>query len=593
MNTHSKTWLPKNIPNTYIGNIVKLNAIRRATKNFAFILTGNQHPIVFSDSPDSYTDGKSIVITKDTLDNVDATVGLVLHEASHILLSDMSIIQNWQKSNSKFQSMLQYRINTIDYDLKLVDVETIFSLVNWIEDRRIDRYVQDNAPGYIGYYSELYNFYFNSAEVTRKIQDNPPKEQIWDNYLFYIINFLNSKIDLDILPGLRDIYEKIDIENINRLNSIIEVIDLACEVFMDITHLLGKMPHESVKSMSDEDDTANGQGDPNHELDDISGEYEKQRRFVINDRGPIKKRFTDKERIDLSAISSGNGMLHEVNSRSVIVYRDINDELVYSGIFKIRTENTKYIEQNKEAINAGEVLGIQLAKKLHIRSENRSLKTTYKRNGKLDQRLMSKLGFKSENVFYQKSVDKFNNILIHISIDFSSSMNGTRIHKCLTSAAAIAKVASLVPGIDIQVTARACTDGLLSTYIIYDSKKHTFADLKKYWSILLPNGSTPECIVLDPLSHEMCNVRGYDDKIFINYSDGEPNVTEAESITKRFITNLKRHKWNILSYFITESDRSIPVTFSHMYGNDGVSIDVTSVTSIIKTLTPKFSETKN
>ena len=58
------------------------------------ILTGQNIPVKFQGS-DSYTDGKTITISSNINEkNFDPTVGLALHEASHILKSDFDFLKN-------------------------------------------------------------------------------------------------------------------------------------------------------------------------------------------------------------------------------------------------------------------------------------------------------------------------------------------------------------------------------------------------------------------------------------------------------------------------------------------------------------------
>lgn len=71
---------------------IKLNSYRRAIANFVKILTNKEIPVKFHGAS-SYTDGKSVTISTDIKDdNFDVSVGLALHEASHILLTDFSIL---------------------------------------------------------------------------------------------------------------------------------------------------------------------------------------------------------------------------------------------------------------------------------------------------------------------------------------------------------------------------------------------------------------------------------------------------------------------------------------------------------------------
>ena len=77
------------------GDLIKLTSRRRAIANFVNILTGQSIPVEFSSrGGENYTDGKKVVISADAKNETfDADVGLALHEASHILLSDFDVIQ--------------------------------------------------------------------------------------------------------------------------------------------------------------------------------------------------------------------------------------------------------------------------------------------------------------------------------------------------------------------------------------------------------------------------------------------------------------------------------------------------------------------
>ena len=92
---------------------LKLNAHRRAISNFVNILTNRNIPVKFNVKGDSYTDGKSVTISSDLKpDKFDSTVGLALHEASHIVLTD-------------FETFVNYKANPTLVDKYLTIVENI------------------------------------------------------------------------------------------------------------------------------------------------------------------------------------------------------------------------------------------------------------------------------------------------------------------------------------------------------------------------------------------------------------------------------------------------------------------------------------
>jgi hypothetical protein len=214
---------------------VRLAAYQRAISNFVRIVTARGDiPVQFSTGNDSYTDGKSVVLSARLEDNeFDSAVGLALHEGSHIALTD------FQYSKEVFyRGKYPQSIQDFMYELKpgcIFNQDIYKSLVNIIEDRRIDRFVYDSAPGYQDYYQALYKKYFNSKEIDMALAAGLKNDATsWDDYLFHICNFTNPNRNLATLPALKKIWSIIDIPNINRLKSTKEVFEVAAEVYLTI-----------------------------------------------------------------------------------------------------------------------------------------------------------------------------------------------------------------------------------------------------------------------------------------------------------------------------------------------------------------------
>ena len=212
---------------------VRLAAYQRAISNFVRIVTARGDiPVQFSTGNDSYTDGKSVVLSARLEDNeFDSAVGLALHEGSHIALTD------FQYSKEVFYRG-KYPQSIQDFMYKpgcILNQDIYKSLVNIIEDRRIDRFVYDSAPGYQDYYQALYKKYFNSKEIDMALAAGLKNDATsWDDYLFHICNFTNPNRNLATLPALKKIWSIIDIPNINRLKSTKEVFEVAAEVYLTI-----------------------------------------------------------------------------------------------------------------------------------------------------------------------------------------------------------------------------------------------------------------------------------------------------------------------------------------------------------------------
>jgi hypothetical protein len=245
-------------------NLYKLASVRRAIANFVQIVTNKSIPVSFATKSDSKTDGKRVILSADVDDNFDVSVGLALHEGSHIVLSDFNMLStlastkdnidylyrniSYQKERAKQEgaadvwdeaeitktiiSTIDGKSSNISSQLKDIYLTTgkigkygnptdeihtmIQGLSNWIEDRRIDHYIYNSAPGYRGYYLSMYDHYFNDKSVTKGIKSDEFTDETLDSYMFRIINILNEETDLSKLKGLRTIYRMLDLKNIAR-----------------------------------------------------------------------------------------------------------------------------------------------------------------------------------------------------------------------------------------------------------------------------------------------------------------------------------------------------------------------------------------
>jgi hypothetical protein len=189
-------------------NLIALASYKRAISNFVNIVTGENIKVIFNQRGDnSYTDGKTVTISAKMDDkDFDPTVGLALHEGSHIKLTDFSSLDKIRSYD--FPQPLTY-----DYLSQLEDKHqmsydgvrnwvsgVVKDLLNVIEDRRIDYYIYSTSPGYKGYYHSMYDKYFNANIIDKGLQSSEYRENDWESYMFRIINITNANRDLDALP---------------------------------------------------------------------------------------------------------------------------------------------------------------------------------------------------------------------------------------------------------------------------------------------------------------------------------------------------------------------------------------------------------
>lgn len=268
---HSNYWLDKSVwdddDSTAVDNNVsrlqasdtdnmsrlfRLAAIRRGIANFVQIMTNKNVPVEFSSGTNSYTDGKTVVISADDdQTKFDPMVGLALHEASHVLLSDFEFLLQWSNLRNNVStgwhprefggmtvqenghSALEYIMppslvplvanptqeNWATRTIRILD--DIKDIMNILEDRRIDKFVYTTAAGYRPYYDALYNKYFYTEEIGKNLKYNPEwREPTVENYINRLLFAFHPDADPNALAGLPALVKMMDLPNIDRVGEI-------------------------------------------------------------------------------------------------------------------------------------------------------------------------------------------------------------------------------------------------------------------------------------------------------------------------------------------------------------------------------------
>jgi len=618
-------------------DLVKLAATKRAISNFVNIVTGENIPVTFK-GKDSYTDGKSVVIGSNLKDgNFDVAVGLALHEGSHIKLTDFDSLTKIQEFAKEWTPSELVARNEAAKNLK--------SLVNIIEDRRIDYFIFKSAPGYKGYYHAMYNKYFNAPIIDKALKLGEKSQESWSDYIFHICNFQNANRSLDTLVGLQKIWDLIDLKNISRLKSTNEVYDLSVEIFKYIESILPKdqtcegqsqkAKEEQEKFEKDgfpQDDNSpsddDGSGSDGESASDNSGvdsqlsdNQQKQLENAINKQsdfldGDITKSSLSKkdlrtvdalEESGCSNVKVGAGEWpgywdNKFVTKGIdcMVIKELNQSLVDSGEFRDIISNNNYgwssYDERQEAILKGIRLGTMLGRKLQIRNEERTLKTTRLPKGRIDKRMISALGYGAENVFSILDTQKYKNAMVHISIDASGSMSGDRFNKSQTSAVAIAKAASMTKNFDVQISYRSTHNSQPLVLIAYDSTKDSIKKLSTLLQYVHAGGTTPEGLCFEAIQDHLLASNSNMDSYFINFSDGQPYFSSrnlnycgdfAYTHTAKEISKMVAKDIKVLSFFIDGSKHDMN-SFQRMYGKSAKSINVDQLLPLAKELNKMF-----
>src|SRR5210317_1987256 len=240
-------------------DLYKLSASKRAISNFVNIVTNDQIPVKFNTRGDSYTDGKSVVIGSNIVEpkDFDIAVGLALHEGSHIKLTNFDHLRDIYNLVPDYvkDGAIKKGVHNV--------ISVIKDIWNVVEDRRIDRFVSDSAPGYRDYYRAMYDKYFNDKLIDKALLSDEHTEESVESYMFRIINIHNKNTDLSVLKGLKEIYKVIGLGTISRLKTSKDSFDVALKVFQII---LSNLP-----SYEGESDSGQGEDNQSNEGSEGSG----------------------------------------------------------------------------------------------------------------------------------------------------------------------------------------------------------------------------------------------------------------------------------------------------------------------------------
>ena len=500
---------------------VKLAGYRRAIGNFVRIVTGQPIPVRFTESGDSYTDGKEVTISASLKDkDFDPAVGLALHEGSHIKLTDfetLKTLEDFVKKDDEVMNMLSEKHEDIEDRWMSVHyaLNKLKTLINIIEDRRIDNFIFKSAPGYRGYYEALYDKYFNAKIIDKGLQSDEYRDETWDSYIFRICNMTNVNTDLDALNVLRAVYKMINVKNIARLKNTKQVRNLAWKIFKMIEDQIpankteendckngqcengqgqegqegqggegqgnsgqGGGPDDGSKAKGD--DAKQGKGEVSggtkapKNLERLNDKQKKQLEKAIEKQkqfqnGEVKKTKISKAlNKQMKAMENSGVEIKDVEydtyynkqKAEVTIIRNFNKQLiedVHCGMWMNKDDYgfERSLDEHKEWIAEGIRRGIVLGKKLKVRAEERNTKFNRQRSGRIDKRMIANAGFGAEAIFAKIESFAYNPGLIHISIDNSGSMNGKRFENAQKAAVAIAKACSMIENMDCIISYRS------------------------------------------------------------------------------------------------------------------------------------------
>jgi len=574
-------------------DVVALAGYRRAIANFVTIVTGESDiKVNFTTAGNSYTDGKTVTISSKLDDKLfDSSVGLALHEGSHIKLSDFSFLKNLEYEIQEELYLLGEKKGFSRHEV----MSHVKNLLNYVEDRRIDNFVFTTSPGYKGYYHSMYEKYFYAKIIDKALQSTEHTDEVIESYMFRIINLTNVNTNLNALNGLRDIWNTIDIKNIGRLKSTQEAFSVASSILATIFDNLQDGIEETDEygdkikkpaSNGNEESTENGGGEGDSKtLSDeefkrlkdamssgdvkqghnngsdivlsanqkrqLDNAIRKQEKFM---KGDIqKKKVTKKIQSELGNVEA-SGMTYEEVGKNVgwskngvkcLVVRNLTKSLIDSNILQClyTSRYSRYSWRDEDEVARGFVedgiaLGTRLGKKLQVRGESRDTKWSRLDSGRIDKRLVAELGFGNERVFQTTFTESYSDAFLHISVDASGSMNGEKWENAMTSVVAICKAASMIQNVDVVVSIRTTQDSgnyrsrnsdcYPCILLAYDSRVDKFDKVRRLFPHIGVAGTTPEGLCFEAVMDEIVPTTNDRDSYFLNFSDGMPMFSNSD-----------------------------------------------------------------
>lgn len=229
--------------------------------------------------------------------------------------------------------------------------------------------------------------------------------------------------------------------------------------------------------------------------------------------------------------------------------------------------------KRNELIMKGMEVGAMLGKKMLTRREDRQLITNRLRTGKIDARRIAHAGYGIETVFNQINIDTYKNANIHLTIDASGSMNGSRWDNTVIMSIALAKACSMVKGLDIQISGRETLGESAVVSMLFDSRVNKLVHAVNVFKCYDSRSMTPEGLCLEGmLKNKMFVPQTQDcDSYMINICDGAPGMSgyggwSAIEHTKSQVKKINGLGINHIGYFFGDPNYGGFANFKAMYG---------------------------
>lgn len=600
-----------------LSNLYTLLKLQGAVANFVKIISGRDIPVEFQ-STNEKSSLKRIIISA-SLTNIDATVGLAIHETMALLHT-----KNW--CTSKFVELLnedylnahtryaEFLTSTSRHKFKSTILGEFNLIFQMLEYWRLDDLAIQLSPGYKGYITTAYLDVLRPSDAIEYIGDLLKSEDKRPAYFFIFYSLIQTSKHF---PGLikgyipswitNDVFyfqlEKlVDINNICRLRSSEDTVELSIRIWELINHYAKEASHSGLLLSKEKDD--NPPSDTYAEKVLTHAEELADNIARTLDLNNPKESLSEQDRKKLKLLSSQNAATDyttNYNGRKVrtVVIDNFTHSLLSSTDHEFLDVSNTY--ETEKIIVAGIRLGKQLARRIAFRNDSRITHYTRLTKGNLDSRLLHTLSYGNEKVFFENKNESFPHVNFHISIDGSYSMRGYCFLQSLKNAIALAKVSQLTENLDVVISIRYHTkiDGNNCPLLLiaYDSLKDKFSKVTQLFKYLRAAGPTAEGLCYNAITSEIEKRRMAGEiSYFINLFDGMPTFLLDEDCvyegqlafdhTRIEVQRMRKKRISVLSYYIVERTWSKDnfKNVEYMYGKDAKMINMNDLSELARTL---------
>ena len=602
---------------------LKLRKYQRAIANFVKILSQRDVPVVFKGT-ESYTDNQSVVLATDINDkNFDVSAGLALHEASHLKYTDFQVLETLMRNAATDRDT-----HTVKEILNYVEDRRIDNLVfksspgyKAYYHKLYDHYfrtpemanvlIHYRQPEWESYMAQLIgmlhpNFDVNALPGLRQIA------MVID--INNIGRLQNTAEALEVAYQVYDIMAKhIEAAQKEQEQGPGEEGEEEGEEQQQQTSGAGKGDKNKEGEM--EESTGGSEGEDSQDAETnipeltpremaIMREALREAREMTNgkvDKKQAAQSLVNKLRniqdspVDFTPVGNEFGksgydcIIHELYKQPHLVaqlkqicekkYSELSsvDHANRSKLYNTMPQciNHSLNDYQTKMVHEGFQLGAILGRKLLTRREVRSLEQNRLRSGKIDSKRIAAAGYGIETIFNQIHIDKFKKANIHLTLDSSGSMNGTRWNNTIKLAAALGKAVNMIDGLELQISTRDTTGSNPEISIVYDSRVNKIQYLELVLQMLGTNSMTPEGLCLEALLNKklLIPTTSECDSYLINVCDGSPgfeNYGGARAIqhTNRIVKRINNELGiKHIGYFFGSAESGAFSNFRAMYGD--------------------------